>query len=151
MGLLLLSASLSDQLHLPDCIWHGKMQRRSVTFLTTSSSSLYVVLLGKYGRVAVTGGNLNQTFSTDLLMEANTVHCLDFFYYLTDALTNEKMEFGWKSDTETQVLGEVVSDPAPKWQQTRIEFRTSSAEEYKVSYGMKERRRHAIACRSGLD
>ena len=80
----------------------------------------------------VTAGNLNQTFSSDLLMEENTVHCLDFHYYLTDALANEKIEFGWKSDTETQVLGEVVSDPVAKWQQTQIEFTSSSVDYYKV-------------------
>jgi hypothetical protein len=69
-------------------------------------------------------------------MEANTVHCLDFYHYLTDAKNNEKIEVGWKSDTQGQLLGQVVFDPSPKWQQSRMQFTTSSADYYQVRLGM---------------
>ena len=67
-------------------------------------------------------------------MEANTVHCLSFFYFLTEAVANDKIEVGWRSDTETEILGEVVPNLVPKWEQRRIEFTSSSTEYYKVRF-----------------
>ena len=151
MGSILLSTNLDNQLHLSDCIRHRPVQLRSVLVFTVSPSPFDVDHPGKYGLIRVPNGPLDQTFSSDLLMEASTVHCLDFYYYLTDALANEKIEVGWKSDTESQVLGEVVSDPAPKWQQRRIEFTSSFAESYKVRRERQGLGRYAIVCRSGSD
>ena len=142
---------VSDQLHLSDCIWHGKLQRRSVLLLTGSPSPLSVVLLGKYGLMRVTNGPFDQTFSSDLLMEANTAHCLTFYYFLMEAVANDKIEVGWRSDTETQVLGEVVPNLVPKWEQRRIEFTSSSTEYYKVRFGVQGLCRHAIFRSSGSD
>ena len=66
-------------------------------------------------------------------------------------LTNEKIEVGWRSDTETKVLGEVVPNPRTQVAAARIEFTSSSTEYYKVRFGVQGLCRHAIFRSSGSD
>ena len=68
-----------------------------------------------------------------------------------DAANNEKIEVGLESERGSQTLGQVVSVLEPKWQQSRIEFTSSSAQEYKVSYEIKGLCGDMIFCRFGSD
>ena len=104
-------------------------------FLFLPSST---ILIGKYGLVTVKNVLLDQMFSTTLFMEPNTVHCLDFQYYLTNTSANEKIEVGWQSYTGSGDLGSVTSVRTAKWEPRRFPFSSSSEREHQVRCRMNE-------------
>ncbi len=94
------------------------------------------MVLGKHGLIRMpTSGSANYTYLTNVQRSSNTVQCLDFYYYMSDALQNAKLQVEWNKDEDTQQIVEVTAVVSEnKWQHSRTDFTVpSSLSSYQVS------------------
>jgi hypothetical protein len=86
------------------------------------------MISGKYAYVSPEDGEFNETYLTHVSTKPSTVHCLDFFYYITNELDEAKITVGWKMDETMTTIIEVTALPENKWQQSRINYMSPSSE-----------------------
>jgi hypothetical protein len=92
-------------------------------------------MIGKFGQVRLpTSGASDHTYSADVLRSSSPLQCLDFYYYITDASENAKMELTWKAGEDLDSIVEVQAvTNENKWQHRRVTFQVSpSITAYKV-------------------
>jgi hypothetical protein len=85
-----------------------------------------------YGLVTGNTSHFDQTLSTSVRAEVNTVHCLDFYFFLTHELANQSVEVGWSSGPETELMGELKSVSESRWQRSRISYTTPWTQDHQV-------------------
>jgi hypothetical protein len=61
-------------------------------------------------------------------MKPNTVYCLDFFYYITDALDEAKISVEWKINETMTIIVEVSALSENRWHQSRTTYMSLSSE-----------------------
>jgi hypothetical protein len=76
---------------------------------------------------------INFTYYTRIETESNKMHCLDFYYYMTNALNDAKMNVGWTDASMTISIVEVIAQSENKWQNSRTTFNSSSSQIYQVN------------------
>ncbi len=91
------------------------------------------MISGKYAYVTTHVGYFDEIYLTNVSTKSSTVHCLDFFYYLTDALDEAKITVGWKSNELISTIVEVTALSENRWQQSRTTYRSPMSERNQVS------------------
>jgi hypothetical protein len=91
------------------------------------------IISGKYGHVRTNTGDFNETYWTNVSTRSNTVHCLDFFYYLTDAFNEAKISFGWQSNETTTTIVELTALSENRWQRSQTTYMSPLSEMNQVS------------------
>ena len=78
-------------------------------------------------------GLFNNINFVNIETKSSTTHCLDFYYYLTDALDDAKIAVGWEANGVTESIVEVTALSENKWQHSRVTFTSPSSEIYMVN------------------
>jgi hypothetical protein len=73
-------------------------------------------------------GVFDQTYSTNIKTKPNTLHCFDFFYYITGAINDAKISVGWQSGEMKTTIVEVTALADNKWQHNRTTYMSSSSD-----------------------
>ena len=86
-----------------------------------------------YGLVTGNTSQFDQTLSTTVTAEeVNTVHCLDFYFFVTPEMTNESVMVGWSNGPETELLGELKPVGESRWQRVRVSYTTPWTQVHQV-------------------
>lgn len=75
----------------------------------------------------------DQTYLTNVSRSSSTTQCIDFYYYIPERLNNAKIQVGWKTNTQTHDIVELVAEAESKWLYNQITFTAPSASSYQVS------------------
>jgi len=66
------------------------------------------------------------------------LHCLDFYFYLTNTDNDAVISFGWKTNTtRKETIVEVTSQIDNKWQHSKTTYISPSSEIYQVWFRMR--------------
>jgi hypothetical protein len=76
---------------------------------------------------------INYTYFTNIDIESNKVHRLDFYYYLTDPFDDAKMTVGLTAEGMTQTIVQVQKPSENKWQHSRTTFTSPSSQIHQVT------------------
>ncbi|CAF4116572.1 unnamed protein product [Rotaria magnacalcarata] len=114
-------------------------QRYSNTSYTCpTASGVGQCSIGQFAKIRASDGFgvFDQTYTTKVKKHSSTIQCLDFYYYVPDMFNNAKMQVGWKIDTDTEQIVEVMAQPENKWQNSRSNFMSPALSPYELTFRM---------------
>ncbi|CAF4086809.1 unnamed protein product [Rotaria magnacalcarata] len=114
-------------------------QRYSNTSYTCpTASGVGQCSIGQFAKIRASDGFgvFDQTYTTKVKKHSSTIQCLDFYYYVPDMFNNAKMQVGWKIDTDTEQIVEVIAQPENKWQNSRSNFMSPASSPYELTFRM---------------
>ena len=97
---------------------------RSLLSLIIIFTHFYLRPTGKLGLIKPpTSGKIDHSYTAKVTKSTSTTQCFDFYYYITEATGNAKLEVSWEGNGDLDAIVTVEANPAEnKWQHSRTTF-----------------------------